>query len=325
MLIKQNPRLISFDHHMGVAAQSVHDFFKPLRHFSKLDLIEEVLNASEAQTEAGQTVQSRLLEKQGSPLTNAAPGLQVHSPMPVFDGPFSNQCYQDRVKEAYQHWKTQSGITTEPIIDQWAGLIFHLPYAFHAKRMCIELCWNAWTAEGKTAAILQELEIDEPKPHEFEDSKDYQKARGQFLRAVGKTSVYKSFVKEKLAPASKASSEIGNMYTCSIFTALMSFLEETLGSEKGLSSDTLGFFAYGSGAKSKVFEGQLEAGWEEVAKGFQLQEKLNARHRLSYENYVGLHLEVLPQPVQSPAKEYALERIGKEGNQLGARYYRFAN
>ena len=28
---------------------------------------------------------------------------------PVFDGQYSNQCYQDRIREAYQHYKEESG------------------------------------------------------------------------------------------------------------------------------------------------------------------------------------------------------------------------
>lgn len=325
MLIKQDPRLISFETHWGVALESVHDFFKPLRPVSKLALIEAVLDASSAETEAGTLVQERLMQKAGSPLNEANPTVQIHSPMPVFDGPYSNQCYQDRVKEAYAHFKSLNDVKGEPLLDEWAGLIFHLPYAFHAKRMCVELFWEALDKKEQTQELLDAMEIEVPVESSFESEADYQKAKGLFLRAVGKTPAYKAYVKQKLSDASAASSEIGNMYTCSIFTALMSFLEAQVGSETEMESDKLGFFAYGSGAKSKVFEGRLQEGWESVASKFGLSEKLENRKRLSYEDYVSLHLEIRSESVQEPSLAYYLDQIGDSGFELGARFYRFAN
>ena len=56
-----------------------------------------------------------------------------------------------------------------------------------------------------------------------------------------------------------------------------------------LSGKRLGFFSYGSGSKSKVFEGQVQEGWQEVVQGFRLSQKLEERKEIDYETYEKLH------------------------------------
>ncbi|MEZ4948984.1 MAG: hydroxymethylglutaryl-CoA synthase [Saprospiraceae bacterium] len=91
----------------------------------------------------------------------------------------------------------------------------------------------------------------------------------EYLRLITKTKSYKSFVKEKLEKAQRASSEIGNMYACSIFLALMSTLEEDL--NEGVELEGKNFDSHGSGSKSKVFEGTIISGWKEVVQNFKYQ------------------------------------------------------
>ena len=72
-----------------------------------------------------------------------------------------------------------------------------------------------------------------PLSNQFELEEDYKKALGKFLRAISKTERYRTFVKEKMAKGEWASSHMGNLYTSSIFLALMSTLEKDLQSETG--------------------------------------------------------------------------------------------
>ena len=44
MLVKHNPRLIALEEHFGVATLGVHDFLKPKKEVSKLQIIQEVLD-----------------------------------------------------------------------------------------------------------------------------------------------------------------------------------------------------------------------------------------------------------------------------------------
>ena len=106
LLLSDNPQLLEIENVYGVATESVFDFFKPRRVALKSDL-----NSS----------------------TEFMPDkIEIFTDEPVFDGHYSNQCYQDRIREAYEHYKDQTGI--EKPYKDWRYLIFHLPYAFHGKR-----------------------------------------------------------------------------------------------------------------------------------------------------------------------------------------------
>ena len=90
LLVSANPKLIEIDNNWGIATESVFDFFKPRRHFSKDDF---------------PTVPENFPDK-----------IEVFTDEPVFDGQYSNVCYQDRIREAYEHYKEQT-FTVRPYED----------------------------------------------------------------------------------------------------------------------------------------------------------------------------------------------------------------
>ena len=132
---------------------------------------------------------------------------------------------------------------------------------------------------------------------------------------------YRTFVKEKLEKASRASSLVGNMYACSIFLAFMSTLESDFNDDSDLVGKRFGFLGYGSGSKSKVFEGKLQPEWKSVVSNFKIFDKLEKGTAIDYSTYEKIHRKQLKNSVLSPSDEFAIERIGTEGVRLGARYY----
>ena len=64
-------------------------------------------------------------------------------------------------------------------------------------------------------------------------------------------------------PGEIASSQIGNMYTASIFMSLLSMLSHQLQNSNNIVGDKVGFISYGSGSKSKIFNGTVMKGWKE--------------------------------------------------------------
>lgn len=83
----------------------------------------------------------------------------------------------------------------------------------------------------------------------------------------------------------------------------------------------IGFVAYGSGSKAKVFEAVVQKGWETVAARFEVFEKLNNRRAIDYDQYELLHKGEQQESVFKDENRWGLERIGQEGVTLGARYY----
>jgi hydroxymethylglutaryl-CoA synthase len=284
MLVKQTPRLLIIRPLFGVAMESVHDFFKPRR--------------------------ERFTET------------------PVFDGQYSNLCYQNRMTEALADFRRRAIAAKlfredqfQALSERWSRMIFHLPYAFHAKRMFVEEFIAERKRKGVWETDVSKFGFAEPVATKFDDPKSLGKAQAAFLKTVSESTLYQRFVQTKLERAQRASQDTGNLYTASIFLALMSSLECDATEHAPIAGKRLGFVAYGSGSKAKVFEAVVQKGWEAVAARFGIFEKLKNRRAIDYDQYELLHNGEQSEPVFKESDRWGLERIGQEGVTLGARYY----
>ncbi|WBV61425.1 hydroxymethylglutaryl-CoA synthase [Chryseobacterium camelliae] len=269
VLVSSKPDLIEIENNWGVAAESVFDFFKPRRHFKKEDLT----NAPE----------------------NFPENIEIFTDEPVFDGQYSNQCYQDRIREAYDHYKEITG-ENKPY-EAWKYLIFHLPYAFHGKRVFTEI-------------------------YSLENGLSYETPEEQ--KAVAKSEGYIQFINDKIEKSQRASSEIGNMYTASIFMALLSALQTSFNDNEELTGQQIGFLGYGSGSKSKVFAGKVSENWKNVVAKWNLFEGLKSRKAIDFETYEKLHRKQLKHSVNTNYKGFGLKSVELENPVLkGARYYEY--
>ncbi|WP_042719770.1 hydroxymethylglutaryl-CoA synthase family protein [Flavobacterium sp. B17] len=269
VLVSAKPDLIEIENHWGIATESVFDFFKPRRHFKK----ENLTNAPE----------------------NYPEKIEVFTDEPVFDGQYSNQCYQDRIREAYEHYKELTG-KNKPY-ENWKYLIFHLPYAFHGKRVFTEI-------------------------YSLENGLPY--ATPEEQKAVAKSEEYISFINDKIEKSQRVSSEIGNMYTASIFMAMLSALQTSFNENEELKGQEIGFLGYGSGSKSKVFAGKISENWKNVVAKWNLFEGLKNRRLINFEIYEKLHRKQLKESVNENYKGFGLKYVELENPVLkGARYYHY--
>lgn len=327
LLLKSNPRLLSIHSILGVATKSEHDFYKPVRPFTKHQLLEEALHLAGIKNLDIEQLLKHINESlsKDSILQQTDDVLYLHKETPIFDGPFSNATYQHRIREALQNFRDQAiakGILAEDetILERWSRLIFHLPYAFHGKRIFTELFILEKKLAGTWEVLAAQLGIQEPSRDNFESDAAFEKVNNNFFKAVSQTSEYKELVKTKMEKAQQVSGEVGNMYTGSIFLALMGTLEADFQLNTALENKKIGFFSYGSGSKSKVFEALVQPTWKEVVAKFQLRAKLDQRVALDDATYEKLHRKQLNKSVLTP-DSFALVTVGKEGNTLGARYY----
>lgn len=266
VLISNEPRLIEIENKWGVGMESVFDFFKPRQTSNE----KSILNA----------------------LNTTKKEIEIFSDEPVFDGQYSNECYKDRVREAYFNFKDKYKVTYK-LYEDWRYIAFHLPYAFQGKRMFSDV-FALENGEDNTA---------------------------ENLKVISKSDAYKQLIKEKVEPTQRVSSEIGNMYTASIFTALLSALQVSATANEELAGQKIGFIGYGSGSKSKVFEGIVGNDWKAVMDKINLFDYLNQRQAISYQQYEDLHNKAQKIPVIT-TKTFALTKIEKEiVNLEGARYY----
>jgi hydroxymethylglutaryl-CoA synthase len=96
-----------------------------------------------------------------------------------------------------------------------------------------------------------------------------------------------------------------------------------LQNESEISETKMGFIAYGSGSKSKVFEAEIQPQWKSVAEKIGLFEKLNNSTEIDFGTYIALHKKEQKHSVVAPKNEFVLYYIEKENPMLiGARYYK---
>nr|WP_315189905.1 hydroxymethylglutaryl-CoA synthase [uncultured Flavobacterium sp.] len=286
MLISTNPRIIAFENNWATSTKGVFDFFKPYRTISKNELTGDENNLPWFE--------------------NLESEIEIHKDQPVFDGQYSNQCYMDRTKAAYFSFKKIKN-TSETVYNSWRSIIMHLPYSFQGRRMLSEI----YALDASSKIISGDESIA-----------DYQNK----LKEVSKSDDYRNFVNQKLQPAEIASSLIGNLYTGSIFMGLLSTLAHFYNTNSEISEEKFGFLAYGSGSKSKVFEGTIQPDWRTAIATVDLFETLEKSHEIDFETYEKLHKKEQKNSVQLPKNEWVLDRIEKESpNLIGARYYKWVD
>lgn len=303
VLVANNPSILEINDVWGVASKSEGDFFKPRRLFKKTDLLKSVLKEFDIDA-SDDKIEAFIQNTTSDFWADKNDVVEVFKEEPVFDGQFSNACYNDRITEALEHFSQQDDVD---FLEDWKHLVFHLPYAFHGRRIIFDN-WLQWI---KQSDKLQELESEIGT---FEDSKDWTKA-------AYKSQLFSTFVTDKIAAGELASSEIGNMYTGSIFMSFLSLLSDALNYQKELSGDTIGFIGYGSGSKSKVFEGVVQKDWQSKIKDIKLFEQLESRTAIDVKTYEDLHCSRANQSINEPAS-IALDFVEKEDTNYGLRRYR---
>lgn len=283
MLVTADPKILSIDNNWAVSTKGVFDFFKPYQKIKKSDITYNETNEP----------WFNILEAE----------IEIHKDQPVFDGQYSNQCYTDRTREAYYRFKETAGIESS-LYNTWENIIMHLPYAYQGRRMFAEIF--ALDAEIPMLNCNEEPDIYQSK-----------------LKEIAKSDEYRAFVNQKLQPAELASSLIGNLYTGSVFMGLLSALSHNAKAGTDLAGKKIGFLGYGSGSKSKVFEGTLQSGWK-TAQNTQLFETLAKSHQIDFDTYIKLHKKEQHASIIQPSGEWVLDRIENEvPNLVGARYYKW--
>ena len=273
MLISESPSIISFNGSWGVSTKGIGDFFKPRRIFKRSNILIEaakLLNKEISSNEA----ETLLATSDSKFWSDSNEIVEVYKEEPIFEGQFSNESYKERVYEAIENFNEQN---QRNILTDWENIIFHLPYAFHGRRMIINK-WLDWMSENDK---IEEIYSEIGKPESNQD-KDW-------IKKESKSSLYKNFVENKIAPGEMASSEIGNMYTASIFMSLISSLVDAANNDKKFEDKKIGFISYGSGSKAKIFEGTVQKNWIKKINTIKLFDSLNKRKKISIDIYEKLH------------------------------------
>lgn len=196
---------------------------------------------------------------------------------PIVDGHLSNFVYLLTMRNAYDSLKRKHNLT----IDDMDRIIFHTPYPKITEYASSALLLHEYRKRSGFRKVLEEIG-DEPY-HNGGGSLDamckdnkYVDEYNKYLKKLRGTILYKTFYEQKVLPSTVFARQVGNLYTGSLILALCSLLEN----DYVRSGDKIGFGAYGSGASSFVYMGELK---EKVNLG--VQDKLNKRKKLSISDY----------------------------------------
>lgn len=285
VLLKAEPNLMIINSEVGVACADEHDFFKPLHSHTVTNSIANILRTE------GKT-------------------FKEYRETPVFDGQYSNYTYGKRISEAWNHYASKQ--LKETRLEDYSKYIFHLPYAYHGRRIFADLYFGELKKKGELEAALQAQGISIPST---EATKDELRA---FTKAKTKSDLYQEIIKHKIAPSEILSGKIGNVYTASIFLALISTLIHS--TKDSLNNKNILFIAYGSGSKSKIFSGLLQSNWSTKISKWDYDATMKNRTQISFDQYEALRKQEITTPISSP-KQLRQESTGVLQTNRYARYY----
>ncbi len=292
VLLSVDPKLMTIDPKVGVASACVHDFFKPLRIHTSQDLSQK--NGFSTDDEI----------------------VTLHKETPVFDGPLSNYTYQCRIEEAYKNYTEKNG--SEMNLDLYDAFIFHLPYAYHGRRIIDKIFLADLESKGELKRFYENLPVPRPDKASM-PADEFKSAKRAWKKSIVKSDRYSTMVNNKIEKSERLSSKTGNVYTASIFLALISDLHYAMVNDE--KRDSLLFFAYGSGSKSKVFSGKLASGWKDVVSAWEIEKQLDSRTKVDFDTYVEIRLHRLHSPVLAEKTGVSLCSSGVTETNRYARNY----
>ena len=187
MLVKEDPKIISFDQDWAVSTSGVFDFFKPKRIVKK-----KALGLHHNEDWQG------VLETE----------ISIAKDQPVFDGQYSNECYLERTKSAY--FKLQALKNEGPgYFEKSASIVMHLPYCFQARRNFVEI-------------YIEDSKLKQEKEN-AEDVKDFVKSIAK--SAEYKALVSNKILPSEIASAEIGNLDTGSIFM-SFLSALSYFVQE---------------------------------------------------------------------------------------------------
>lgn len=297
ILVKQNPRLLSFDQKVtSTIIKNEYDFYRPFGKETPL------VNGN---------------------YSNLLYLIQVRK---AFDS------YKEKaIKTGLIPLKVGESITDH--IDFFS---VHLPYRKMGEKALAYLLRHEWRYLPRWKEVIRELGMEEPLPKDPRGTiesiladVEFMKADEKFRRAFMQTSFYNEVYEKKMASSLEASAIIGNLYTASMYMGLRSLLEFEYKKGVELEGKRVGFGSYGSGSSAMVFSGTIQPDYKEVVKEMNLEEEIGIRTKLSMEEYERLHdgrVLTLDESILHNRREFVLIKIGGiTADKAGFREYVYAN
>jgi hydroxymethylglutaryl-CoA synthase len=165
----------------------------------------------------------------------------------------------------------------------------------------------------------------QPRPEAFDDEDAYFDAVADYTDELKGTDRYQAWYDRVIDPTLSISRHVGNWYTGSVHVARASGLKHALENDIDLTGEKLLVASYGSGAQAEIHDEVVQPGWEEEIEQLNVDEQLEARYDMSFEEYETVHdvhnhdEETDVEEFTAPEAEFVFDGWGR----MGERQYRY--
>ena len=247
--------------------------------------------------------------------------LKPNQQFPSVDGKRSVQVYLARMREALEDFESVAG-DVHP--DDFVFAPFHTPFPGMVRKAAM-LAYRHVTRDTAIEEELAEKIGHQPRREAFDDEDAFHEAVREYMDALKKTDRYQEWYAETVDPTLALSREVGNWYTGSVHIARASALKQALESGCDMTGKTLLVASYGSGAQAEIHAETVQDGWEEEIEALNIDEQLEARYDLSWEDYEEVHdahnhdMDIDVEELTIPEEEFVFDGWGR----MGERKYRY--
>ncbi|XP_064595779.1 hydroxymethylglutaryl-CoA synthase 1-like [Liolophura sinensis] len=216
----------------------------------------------------------------------------LSSEYPVVDGKLSIQCYLHALDKCYKVYSSKAntarknaGISEPFSLSSADDFVFHTPFCKLVQKSVGRLMLNDFINESTPYLESKHDELDAYRDVKLEDTYFDKQVESTFVKAS------KDMYSRKTLPSLKVASQVGNMYTASVYGGLASCIAK-YSSAAELAGKKIVLFSYGSGLASTMFsmtatddyyEGSSLAKLHDSLKG--LQDRLDSRIKVQPETF----------------------------------------
>jgi len=241
--------------------------------------------------------------------------LKPNQQFPSVDGKRSMQVYLARMREALEDYEAAGG-DTHP--DNFALIPFHTPFPGMVRKAAVLGYRHCIRGTDVEETIAEEIGR-QPRPEAFDDEETYLDAVKEYTDNLDETDHYQEWYERTVAPTLGISRHVGNWYTGSVHIARAAGLQDALETDRDITGMQLLVGSYGSGAQAEIHSETVQPGWREEVGQLNIDEQIEARYDLSFEEYEEIHnvhnhdAETDIEPRTTPDGEFVFDGWGRMG------------
>lgn len=211
--------------------------------------------------------------------------LKPNQQFPSVDGKRSMQVYLARMREALEDYERVADAST---IGDFAYVPFHTPFPGMVRKAAPLGYRHAIRGTARENELAKEIGW-QPLEEDFTAHEHYTEAIQAYMDDLTDTDHYQTWYTNAITPTLSFSERVGNWYTGSVHLARASALKHAADTGRSLTGKQLLVASYGSGAQAEIHVETIQDGWKEEIQHLTIEEQIDTRYDLSYEDYEAIH------------------------------------